>query len=98
MTHGVYMNISGKDWITNLWAKQINLLKPNDDYSCRTAPLTSKCCILYIYSTNIGTEYFKHCIYSPIFPVQNAVCFINLTYLFPVLFTFYMQGVLKLKK
>ena len=26
----------------------------------RTAPLTSKRCILYIYSTNIGTEYFKH--------------------------------------
>ena len=31
----------------------------------RTAPLTSKGCILYIYSTNIGTEYFKHGIYSP---------------------------------
>ena len=45
----------------------INLLKPNDDYSGRTAPLTSKCCILYIYSTNIGTEYFKHGIYSPFF-------------------------------
>jgi len=33
-----------------------NLLTPNDDYSGRTAPLTSKCCILCIYSTNIGTE------------------------------------------
>ena len=42
-----------------------NLLMPNDDYSGRTAPLTSKCCILYIYSTNIGTVYFKHGIYSP---------------------------------
>jgi len=29
--------------------------------------------ILYIYSTNIGTEYFKHGIYSPFFPLQNAV-------------------------
>jgi len=37
-----------------------NPLTPNDDYSGRTAPLTSKRCILYIYSTNIGTEYLKH--------------------------------------
>jgi len=76
----------------------INLLTPNDDYSGRTAPLTSKCYILYIYSTNIGTEYFKHGIYSPFFPLQNAVCFINLTYLVPVLFTFYIKDVLKIKK
>ena len=73
-------------------------MTPNDDYSGRTAPLTSKFCILYIYSTNIGIEYFKHSMYSPFFPLQNAVCFINLTYLVPVLFTFYIQGVLKLKK
>ena len=42
----------------------INPLTPNDNYSGRTAPLTSKHWILYIYSTNIGTEYFKHGIYS----------------------------------
>jgi len=76
----------------------INLLTPNDDYRGRTAPLTSKCCILYIYSTNIGPEYFKRGIYTPFFRLQNAVCFIILTYLVPELFTFYIQGVLKFKK
>ena len=65
---------------------EINPLTPNDPYSGRTATLTSKHCILYIYSTNIGTEYFKHGIYSPFFLLQNAVCFIILTYLVPVLF------------
>jgi len=34
----------------------------------------------------------------PFFFLQNADCFIILTYLVPVLFTFYIQGVLKLKK
>ena len=63
----------------------------------RTAPLTSKRYILYIYSTNIGTEYFKHALYSPFFSLQNAVCFIMLTCLVPVLFKFYIQDVLKLK-
>ena len=72
-------------------------MKPNDPYSGRTASLTSKRYISYIYSTNKGTEYFKHGIYSPFFPLQNAVRFIILTYLVPVLFTFYIQGVLKLK-
>jgi len=76
----------------------INPLKPNDPYRGRTAPLASKRCILYIYSTNLGTEYFKYGIYSSFLPLQNSVCFIILTYLVPVIFTFYIQGVLKLKK
>ena len=45
----------------------LNRLKPNDPYMGRTALLTSKRCILYIYSTNIGTEYFKYALYSPFF-------------------------------
>jgi len=39
---------------------EINPLTPNDHYKGRTAQLTSRCCILYIYSTNKSTEYFKH--------------------------------------
>ena len=76
----------------------INPLTPNDPYMGRTATLTSKHCILCIYSTNIGAEYFKHALYSPLFSLQNAVCFIMLTCSIPVLFTFYIQSVLKLKK
>jgi len=77
----------------------INPLTPNDHYSGRTASLTSERCILYIYSTNIGTEYFKHAIHSPcFFSSKCSFFFIILTYLVPVLFTFYIQCVIKLKK
>jgi hypothetical protein len=82
----------------NLYWNFVNPLTPNDPYRGRTAPITSKRCILYIYSTNIGTEYFKHGIYCPFFSLQNAVCFIIVTYLVPVLFIFYIQDVLKIKK
>jgi len=39
--------------------------------------LTDKRCILYIYSTNIGTEYFKHGIYSPFFSPSKCSLFHN---------------------
>ena len=67
----------------------INPLMPNDHYSGRTALLTSKRCILYIYSTNIVTEYFKHGIYSPFFSSKCSLfhnsnifgsCFIHILY------------------
>ena len=58
-------------------AWEINRLTPNDPYMGRSAPLTSKRCILNIYSTNIGTEYFEHALYSPFFFYSKFSLFHN---------------------
>ena len=60
-----------------LFIVSVNPLKPNDPYRGRTAPLTSKRCILYIYSTNIGTEYFKYGIYDPFFFSSSKCSFFH---------------------
>ena len=52
-------------------------MTPNDPYRGRTAALISKRCNLYIYSTNIGTEYFKHGIYSQFFFSSKCSLFHN---------------------
>ena len=63
----LYTVLSYRGVVYLLYMLYFNPLTPNNHYSGRTAPLTSKRCILYIYSTNIGTEYFKHGINSPFF-------------------------------
>jgi len=75
----------------------INLLKPNVTYSVRTAKLTSKVAF-YVFIQQIYIMNILNMVYILRFSLQNAVCFIILKYLVPVLFTFYIQDVLKLKK
>ena len=59
-------------------------------YICHTVTLTSRRCVLNIYSTNILTEYFKHTAHSPFF--QDALYFIMLSFFVLVIFTFQIQG------
>ena len=67
----------------------LNRLAPNHVYIRRTAQLTSRRCVLNIYSTDILTEYFKRAAHSPVFfSLQDAVYFIILSFLVPVIFTF----------
>jgi len=76
--------------------QEFNPLIPNDPYRCHTAPLTSKRCILYIYSTNIGTEYFKHGIYSLFFSSSKCSLFHNSNVLGFCIIHILYTGVLKL--
>ena len=57
--------------------KRLTRLTPNDLYMSNTARRTSKRFTLYIYSTNIGTEHFKHALYSPFFFSSKCSLFHN---------------------
>ena len=78
----------------------INPLTPNDPYMSRTAPLTSKHFILYtrIYSTNIGTEYFKHALYSPYFFSSKCSLFHNANVFGSCIIHILYTGCAKIKK
>jgi hypothetical protein len=43
-------------------------------------PLPSKHPILYIFSTKVRTEFFKHAAHTPLFYLQNAIYFIMLPF------------------
>jgi hypothetical protein len=66
----------------------LNPLTPNDPSMGRTAPLTSRRCILYIYSTNTRTEYCKHAAHSPFFSSSKCHLFHNANFFGSVLFIF----------
>ena len=63
-----------------------------------TASLTSKRCILYIYSTNIGTEYFKNGIYSPFFSSSKFSLFHNSNIFGSCIIHILYTGCAKIKK
>ena len=69
----------------------LNHLTPNDRYSGRTAPLNSKV-TFYIFIQQIQVLNILNMVYTlRFFPLQYAVCFIILTYLVTVIFTFFIQ-------
>jgi len=73
-------------------------LTPNDPYMGRTATLKSKSCILYIYSTNTGTEYFKHALYSPFFLSSKCSLFHNANLFGSCIIHILYTGCAKIKK
>ena len=75
-----------------------NLLTPNDPYMGRTSPLTSKRCILYIYSTNISTEYFKNALHSPFFFSSKCSLFHNANLFGACIIHILYTGCAKIKK
>ena len=90
--------VTGTGGIRDLRSWNLNPSTPNDHYSGRTAPLASKRCFLYIYSTNIDAEYFKHGTYSQFFFCSKCSLFHNSKVFGSCIIQILYTGVPKLKK
>ena len=73
-----------------LMVQKVNLLTLYVNYSGRTAPLISNVAF-YIFIQQIHVLNVLNMVYTLRFSFQNADFFLILTYLVPVLFTFYIQ-------
>jgi hypothetical protein len=71
--------------------------KNRASYIYRTGvPLLSRCCILYIFSATISTEYFKHAAHSAFFSSKCRL-FHNATFFGSCIIHILHTGVLKFK-
>jgi hypothetical protein len=81
----------------NYQNRDLNLLNPSVPYMGCTAQLNSRLCILYIYSTNIGTEHFKHAALSVFFSSKCRL-FHNGTFFGSCIIQISRTGCAKIKK
>jgi len=71
---------------------------PNVNYSWRTAPLTSKVAFYIFIQQILGTEYFKHGIYSPFFFSSKCGLFHNSNVFGSCIIHILYTGCAKIKK
>ena len=97
-TKGKFWMLQQPQWLQFLKAC-INPLTPNGPFMGSTAPLTSRGCILYIYWTNIRTDYLKHAAQSQFFFLSSKCSlFRNATFFVSCIVHILNTGCAKIKK